>query len=94
MILWLCLRQGEYEDGIVGNSVWETGDWNGDGRFSTSDFVTAFEAGGFEQGPRGGVAAVPEPTGNAGVRCIGNGRRRGTRRSSAFRRIDSKDALA
>lgn len=54
---------GEYEDGIVGNSVWETGDWNGDGEFSTSDFVTAFEAGGFEQGPRGGVAAVPEPTG-------------------------------
>ena len=40
---------GEYEDGVDGNSVWETGDWNGDGDFNTTDFVLAFQSGGYEQ---------------------------------------------
>ena len=52
---------GQYEDGIAGNSTWETGDWNGDGDFSSSDFVTAFSSGGYEKGPRA-AQAVPEPT--------------------------------
>ena len=26
------LMAGQYEDGIAGNSLWETGDWNGNGR--------------------------------------------------------------
>ena len=29
--------------------------------FDSSDFVTGFVDGGYEQGPRTGVAAVPEP---------------------------------
>ena len=52
---------GEYEDAIVGNSTWATGDWDGDGDFGSGDFVKAFQAGGYEQGARPAVAAVPEP---------------------------------
>ena len=54
--------QGEYEDGIAGNSTWTSGDWNGDSEFDSSDFVAAFSDGGYEQGPRPATAAVPEPT--------------------------------
>ncbi|MCA9216911.1 MAG: hypothetical protein KDB27_27770 [Planctomycetales bacterium] len=43
---------GQFEDGVSGNSTWQTGDWNGDGDFDTGDFVAAFKAGGFEQGTR------------------------------------------
>ena len=53
---------GEYEDGVVGNSTWATGDWSGDSEFDSSDFVSAFVAGGYELGPRPSVKAVPEPT--------------------------------
>jgi hypothetical protein len=54
---------GQYEDSIVGNSRWETGDWNGDAEFNTSDLVFAFLEAGFEAGPRAGEpAAVPEPS--------------------------------
>lgn len=52
---------GEYEDGIAGNSVWETGDWNGDGDFTSGDFVLAFSDGGYELGPRPAANVVPEP---------------------------------
>ena len=54
---------GEYEDGVDGNSVWETGDWDGDGDFNTTDFVLAFQSGGYEIGPRGDAAQmIPEPS--------------------------------
>ena len=54
---------GEYEDGVEGNSVWETGDWDGDGDFNTTDFVLAFQSGGYEVGPRGDAAQmIPEPS--------------------------------
>jgi uncharacterized protein YjbI with pentapeptide repeats len=56
-------QTGQYEDGVVGNSTWSTGDWNGDTEFTTGDFVAAFQDGGYEQGPRTGVAVVPEPSG-------------------------------
>ena len=38
-------RQGEYEDGIAGNSTWSSGDWNCDGEFDTRDLVVAFKFG-------------------------------------------------
>ena len=53
---------GQYEDGVAGNSLWETGDWDGNGDFDMADFVAAFISGGFEKGPRRGVQAVPEPS--------------------------------
>ncbi|MCA9212074.1 MAG: hypothetical protein KDB27_03340 [Planctomycetales bacterium] len=53
-------QAGQYEDGITGNSVWETGDWNGDGDFDSSDFVIAFQSNGFESGPRA-TKIIPEP---------------------------------
>ena len=56
------ISAGEYEDAIAGNSVWATGDWNGDGDFTSSDMVTAFADGGYEAGRRPAVAAVPEPS--------------------------------
>jgi hypothetical protein len=56
------LQAGQYEDGVLGNSTWDTGDWDADGDFHTADLVVAFQDGGYEQGPRVGVAAVPEPT--------------------------------
>ena len=40
---------------------WRHGDWDGDWRCTTSDFVMAFQDGGYEQGPRTALAAVPEP---------------------------------
>ena len=40
---------------------WGSGDWNGDGDFTSDDIVTALADGGYEQGPRAAVAAVPEP---------------------------------
>jgi hypothetical protein len=43
---------GEYEDDIEGNSNWPTGDWEGDGDFASSDFIVAFQDGGYEAGPR------------------------------------------
>ncbi|MCA9149585.1 MAG: hypothetical protein KDA92_09815 [Planctomycetales bacterium] len=59
--LVLVLQAGQFEDDVVGNATWATGDWSGDLEFSTSDLITAFQDGGFEQGPRSAVAAVPEP---------------------------------
>jgi hypothetical protein len=54
-------QAGTYEDGLPGNSTWETGDWNGDRNFTSSDLVLAFQDGGYEQGPRASDHAVPEP---------------------------------
>ena len=41
--------------------LWAEGDWDGNGTFDSSDFVVAFTDGGYEQGPRTDMAAVPEP---------------------------------
>ncbi|MCA9215725.1 MAG: spondin domain-containing protein [Planctomycetales bacterium] len=54
-------QASQYEDGISGNSSWETGDWNGDEEFETSDLVYAFAEGGYERGRRAAVG-VPEPS--------------------------------
>ena len=40
---------------------WAEGDWNGDSVFNSTDFIIAFQDGGYEQGPRTDAAAVPEP---------------------------------
>ena len=52
---------GQYEDVLVGNSTWATGDWNGDAEFGSGDMVFAFQFGGYELGPRAAAAVVPEP---------------------------------
>lgn len=75
---------GEYEDEIAGNSTWATGDWNGDTEFDSSDFVVAFTAGDYEKGPRGELAAVPEPSSfvlllMAGTILLGRNRPRSSR---------------
>lgn len=57
----LMFRSNEYEDDLVGNSTWATGDFNGDAEFDTADFVFAFRDNGYEKGPRPAVA-VPEPS--------------------------------
>jgi hypothetical protein len=40
---------------------WASGDWDGDGDFTTTDLITALADGGYEQGSRAAVSAVPEP---------------------------------
>jgi hypothetical protein len=55
----LGFTAGKYESGTV--ATWSEGDWNGDKLFGSGDLVTAFQGGGYEAGPRAGVAAVPEP---------------------------------
>lgn len=55
-------QAAEYEDGIRGNSTWESGDWNADGEFNSADLVTAFQQGGYEIGPRNEAPGVPEPS--------------------------------
>jgi hypothetical protein len=54
---------GEYEDHLLGNSTWSSGDWNGDGDFTTSDMVLTFVDGGYEQGSRPEGPVAPEPGG-------------------------------
>ncbi len=39
------LQAGEYEDGIAGNSMFEEGDWDGNGEFDSDDLVYAFQRG-------------------------------------------------
>lgn len=56
------LQAGQYEDSISGNSSWATGDWQGDGDFTSADIVKAFQDGGYERGPRAISAAIPEPS--------------------------------
>ena len=45
--LVLVFQAGQYEDTAALNSLWETGDWNGDGEFDSQDFVIAFQAGDY-----------------------------------------------
>ena len=52
------LASGAYE--ADQDSVWTTGDFNGDGRTNSGDLVAALTDGGYELGPP--RAAVPEPT--------------------------------
>ncbi len=40
---------GEYEDNIPGNSTFEEGDWDGDGDFTTADFVLVLAAGTYHE---------------------------------------------
>jgi hypothetical protein len=54
---------GEYEDEIIENSTWATGDWDGNGEFDRRDLILAFTENGYEQGPRPASSQVPEPTG-------------------------------
>ncbi|MCA9215987.1 MAG: hypothetical protein KDB27_23130 [Planctomycetales bacterium] len=44
------------------DATWAEGDWTGDRRFDSGDFVVAFADGGFEKGQRAAVNAVPEPS--------------------------------
>lgn len=48
---------GEYDDGIPGNSTWETGDWTGDFEFDSSDLVAAMITGRYVSS-----VGVPEPS--------------------------------
>lgn len=64
--LVLVFQAAEFEDDIVGNSTWATGDWDQDGEFNSSDFVFAFNNNGcFDgncHGPRPALShSVPEP---------------------------------
>lgn len=56
--LVLIFVQGEYEDGIDGNSGWASGDWNGDGDFNSRDIVDAFVIGGYDTGSRPQLAQL------------------------------------
>jgi hypothetical protein len=40
---------GEYEDDLPDNSTWYEGDWNGDGDFTTADFVYAMAVSTYQQ---------------------------------------------
>ena len=56
-------QAANFEDNEPLNAGWAEGDWDGDTKFTTTDFVFAFQAGDYELGPReGGVMVVPEPT--------------------------------
>jgi uncharacterized protein YjbI with pentapeptide repeats len=51
-------RAGQYEDEVAENSIWGTGDWDGDREFSSSDLIVAFQRGGYQSSS---VQVVPEP---------------------------------
>jgi hypothetical protein len=46
--LVLVFSAGEYEDDIPLNSLWQSGDWDGNGEFDTSDLVLAFTSGAYD----------------------------------------------
>ena len=46
------LVTGEFEDGIPNNSTFREGDWDGDGDFTTSDFIFALQAGNYLRAAR------------------------------------------
>jgi hypothetical protein len=50
------LQAGQFDDGLLGNSSWETGDWNADGEFNSLDIVLALQDGGWRWG--GEIARV------------------------------------
>jgi hypothetical protein len=58
--LVLIFQAGEYEDGVPGNSIWLTGDWNCDGEFSSSDLVLAFQSGGYVAAAQAHDAAIAQ----------------------------------
>jgi hypothetical protein len=55
-----AMQAGQYEDSVPANSLWESGDFDGDLEFTTGDLVAAFIDGGYLAGPRAAAAAVPE----------------------------------
>ncbi|MCA9200162.1 MAG: hypothetical protein KDA87_21635, partial [Planctomycetales bacterium] len=59
-------QASQFEDSIIANSTWETGDWTGDGEFDSSDLVYAFQMGGYQDAAA--VRAVPEPNAYS---CVG-----------------------
>lgn len=56
----IVFQAGQFEDAIAGNSNWESGDWDGDCDFTTSDLILAFREDSFENGPRRSLV-LPEP---------------------------------
>ena len=56
----MVFQAGKYE--VDTTAGYAEGDWSGDLRFDSGDFVTAFQGGGFEAGPLAAVAVVPEPS--------------------------------
>ena len=61
-------QHGEYNDSLVHNSTWRTGDWNGDGEFTADDFDIAGPYTARNVVSTFAVAAVPEP--NAGALAL------------------------
>jgi hypothetical protein len=61
--LVVVLGAGRYEADVAAN--WSTGDFDGSGRFDSTDLIFALADGGFELGPRAANAAVPEPSGGS-----------------------------
>jgi hypothetical protein len=59
------LAAGQYEDAVVANSGWATGDWNADADFTSRDLVAALQDGGYEAGQRAATVVVPEPASGA-----------------------------
>ncbi len=53
-------QAGQYEDGIVNNSLWSTGDWNCDGEFDTADLIVAFQAGSYSAAARTDFARLAD----------------------------------
>jgi formylglycine-generating enzyme required for sulfatase activity len=55
------LEAGHYEDSLLLNSGWSTGDWDGNREFTSRDFVFVLQKGGYEAGQRA-AAPIPEPS--------------------------------
>jgi hypothetical protein len=53
------LSAGTYEADV--EAGWSAGDFDASGRFDSADLIAALADGGYEQGPRAAVSAVPEP---------------------------------
>ncbi len=63
-------QAGEYEDNLLKNSTWTTGDWNGDGDFDAKDLIVAFANAGYERKLAAEALTVPE-TASAVVLILG-----------------------
>jgi hypothetical protein len=70
---------GRYEVPLADDTRWAEGDWDCDGRFSTTDLVVAFQYGGYVAAARPGGASVE--LASAGLLGEGDGGQGNVRRA-------------
>ena len=62
---------GEYLDEVPFNSTWATGDWDGDGDFTSADILFVFQFGHYDSGARASIPNMSEAPNRVGQSLFG-----------------------